>query len=118
MAELAGRFGTKAARVREDLDNAAGVNVYRDGFRVLPYGDKGDDWLHLDARRVNNPTLRLSNNQVAGYVLIGADANPDLRDQTNREGLIDNKAFEDLRLAVREMIARLEGARYDARPRG
>jgi hypothetical protein len=117
MSELAGRFGTKAARVREDLDNAAGVNVYRDGFRVLPYGERGDDWLHLDSRRVNNPTLRLSNNQVAGYVLISADANPELRDQTNREGLIDNQAFEDLRLAVREMIARLEGARYDARPR-
>ena len=28
---------------------AAGVRVYMEGFRVLPYGERGDDWLKLDA---------------------------------------------------------------------
>ena len=47
----------------------SGVSIYRDGFPVLPYGEKGDDWLGLDARRVRNPTLALSNNQIVGYIL-------------------------------------------------
>ena len=32
-----------------------GVSIYRDGFRVWPYGEPHDDWLRLDQRRVNNP---------------------------------------------------------------
>ena len=117
MLALAGRSGSDLRTVRRDLNEAAGVNVYRDGFRVLPYGEPGNDWLQLDARRVQNPTLRLSNNQVVGYLLISREANPDLRDQTNREGLIRNLAFDDLIHQVREIIGRLEQERYKIRPR-
>jgi hypothetical protein len=117
MSELATRLGASTRLVRQDLNNAAGVSIYRDGFRVLPYGEPGDDWLQLDARRVNNPTLRFSNNQVVGYVLISRDQNPELRDQTNREGLLQNQAFDDLRRTVRSVIARLEEERYAVRPR-
>ena len=100
---------------RETLDSAAGVNIYRDGFRVLPYGERGDDWLGLDRRRVQNPTLRLSNNQIVGYVLIGRDTNPELNDQSNREGIIDGPAFADLRKAVSEILSLIESERYKAR---
>lgn len=117
MRELATRSGSDAGTVRRDLNDAAGVNVYRDGFRVLPYGEPGNDWLQLDARRVQNPTLRLSNNQVVGYLLVSRETNPDLRDQTNREGLIRNQAFDDLVRQVRELIGRLEQERYLIRPR-
>ena len=55
------------SRVRGELNAATGISVYRDGFRVLPYGESDNDWLRLDLRRVQNPTLRLSNNQVLGY---------------------------------------------------
>jgi len=118
MRELAGEAHTSSAQVRRDLNNAAGVNIYRDGFRVLPYGQRGDDWLSLDSRRVNNPTMRLSNNQVVGYVLISRDTNSELRDQTNREGLIENQAFKDLRTQVIALISQLETERYAIRPRG
>ncbi len=74
----------------------SGISVYRDAFRVLPYGEPDDVWLRLDQRRVNNSVVRLSNNQVCGFVEISGDTNPDLKDQTNRGGLIQNRAFEDL----------------------
>ncbi len=117
MRDLGEHLGMSGRQVREDLDRVAGINVYRDGFRVLPYGEQGNDWLNLDARRVNNPTLRLSNNQILGFVLISKDTNPELRDQTNREGLLRNGAYEDLHAAVRQIIGRLEEARFAARPR-
>jgi signal transduction histidine kinase len=115
--ELAGLTDMKSSEVRRDLNEAAGVSVYRDGFRVLPYGERGNDWLSLDSRRVNNPTMRLSNNQIVGYVLISRHANPGLKDQTNREGLIDNQAFADLKQELKELLLQLETQRYDVRPR-
>jgi signal transduction histidine kinase len=117
IADLARATDTTPTQARRDLNEAAGVSLYRDGFRVLPYGDQGNDWLRLDARRVNSPTFRLSNNQIVGYVLISRDDNPELLDQTNREGLIANQAFEDLRHEIRGILTLLETERYDLRPR-
>lgn len=110
-------LGTSVKSVRQTLDEASGISVYRDGFRVLPYGERGDDWLRLDLRRVQNPTMRLSNNQIVGYLSIGRDSNPSLIDQTNREGLVEGAALDDLRSAVRQVLAELEKVRYAERPR-
>lgn len=92
-----------------------GVSVYRDGFRVWPYGEPHDDWLRLDQRRVNNPVEHLSNNQVIGFIDIGRDANPDLMDQTNREGLMHNQAFDDLRRLVHFVLQAIEAERQSIR---
>ncbi|OLZ72883.1 hypothetical protein AV521_07960 [Streptomyces sp. IMTB 2501] len=113
----AGGLDLSTKEFRDLLDQRAGVSVYRDGFRVLPFGERGDDWLTLDSRRVNNPRMRLSNSQIIGTVSISADANPDLRDQTNREGLLQGHAYDGLREAVTEIIAELESARFDQRRR-
>ena len=107
--------GSTIAHIRRDLDAIAGINIYRDGFRVLPYGEPRNDWLRLDIRRVQNPTLRLSNNQIAGYIAISSDSNPDLRDQSNREGLDENPALEDLRDTMTLILAELEKERFEAR---
>lgn len=93
-------LGSSSGEFRRLLNDVAGVSVYRDGFRVLPFGEPGDDWLGLDRRRVQNPTLRLSNNQVIGHVFIGADENELLRDQSNREGLIEGESYDDLKVLV------------------
>ena len=115
LSGLAHERGATLADVRRDLDAAAGINVYRDGFRVLPYGEPRNDWLRLDLRRVQNPTMRLSNNQIMGYVLISADKNPQLHDQSNREGLIEGPALDDLRELVKVVLAALETRRYTIR---
>lgn len=115
LSEIAGQL--PAGSVRSILDAAAGISIYRDGFRVLPYGERGDDWLRLDLRRVQSPTRRLSNNQIVGYVLIGRDSNPELVDQTNREGIVEGPALDDLRAAIRQLLVLLENARYKIRPR-
>ncbi len=115
LAELVELYDSTLKNVREDLNRAAGINIYRDGFRVLPYGEPRNDWLRLDLRRVQNPTMRLSNNQIMGYVLISADDNPLLRDQSNREGLIEGPALDDLRELVEMALSKLETRRYDVR---
>jgi hypothetical protein len=51
-----------------------------------------DALLELNRRRVNNPTLRVSTNQIVGVVEITQEGNPDLRDRTGREGFINRPA--------------------------
>jgi hypothetical protein len=48
LAELVKLYGSTLKDVRSDLDRAAGINIYRDGFRVLPYGEPRNDWLRLN----------------------------------------------------------------------
>ncbi|MGQ4809363.1 hypothetical protein NKDENANG_02779 [Candidatus Entotheonellaceae bacterium PAL068K] len=55
---------------REVLKRSCGVSIYRDGFRLWTCGAPGDDWLELNQRRVNNPTMRVSTNQIVGIVEI------------------------------------------------
>lgn len=67
------------------------IYLYRDGVRVLPYGDPDDDWLQLDTIRGTLGANRvLGNDQTIGFVYISQEGNPELRDKTNREGLIDS----------------------------
>lgn len=73
---LANETGNIVKNVKTDLDELCGISIYRDNIRVLPYGNRNNDWVRLDMRRVNNPTLRLSNNQIVGYIAIGIDSNP------------------------------------------
>lgn len=101
--------------VRDLLDQRSGMSVYRDGVRVYPYGQPGDDWLQLDKRRFMKPTMNLANNQILGAILIGRDQNKDLKDRSSREGLIANAEFEDLRRKAIAVLALLELKRYDLR---
>ena len=103
--------------VKKDLDELCGISIYRDNIRVLPYGNQNNDWVRLDIRRVNNPTLRLSNNQIVGYVSIGLETNPKLQDQSNREGLVESQAFEDLKDYIKCLLNEVEQRRYGERPR-
>lgn len=103
--------------IRADLDAFAGVNIYRDGFRVLPYGEPNNDWLRLDLRRVMTPGMRLSNNQIVGHISISADQNTGLKDQSNREGLDENQSYSDLREIMKSILAKIEDLRKRSKSR-
>ncbi|WP_332855484.1 sensor histidine kinase [Duganella sp. S19_KUP01_CR8] len=107
--------GASISNIRRELDLYAGINIYRDGFRVLPYGEPNNDWLRLDIRRVQNPSLRLSNNQILGYISIGANENPELKDQSNREGLRESDAKQDLMQIMIAVLSHLEAIRKKSR---
>lgn len=86
---------------KKDLDAAFGVSIFRDGLRMLPYGEPDDDWLSLDEERYLRPTETTGRRNIIGAVEISQEQNPNLRDKTNREGLIENSAFLDLRRLVK-----------------
>ena len=102
---------TDRAGLKKFLDQNGGIRVYRDGMRVFDFGEPGNDWLDLGGRRVNIPTVRVSNNQVIGAVTLRADQSQDLVEKTNREGFIENDAYEAFREAILLAIVQIEAER-------
>ncbi len=75
-------------KVVRDLQRRwSGILLFRDGFRVLPYGDDNDDWLALDRPALASTGYLLNKAQFVGHVTISRLGNPLLIDQTSREGL-------------------------------
>jgi len=97
--------------LRKYLKANGGVRIYRDGIRVFDFGEPGNDWLNLDVRRVNKPVVRVSNNQLIGALMLDAATSSDLKEKTNREGFIENDAFELLRDAVIWTLTQVEAER-------
>lgn len=86
----------ESAALRDLQEQWSGIRLYRDGFRVFPYGEEEDDWLELDRAALKRKGYLLNKTQFIGRVLISRANNPALIDQTNREGLRvtpEQKAF-------------------------
>jgi signal transduction histidine kinase len=96
----------------EMIQPNTGVKVFRDGFRVLPYGNPDNDWLSMDMERVRRFELHVSRNQIIGAIEISSKTAPSLLDKTDREGLIDNEAFKDFKSLVKSALAEFEAERY------
>lgn len=92
--------------VRRLVKTWAGVCLFRDGYRVLPYGDEGDDWLELDRSALSASGYKLNTKQIIGRVQIGRLSNPRLLDQTNRQGLVETPEKEVLIVLLRELVSR------------
>jgi signal transduction histidine kinase len=91
------------------------VYLYRDGIRVYPYGDPEDDWLQTDTYRGTKAAgMFLSNDQVVGFVNITQKSNPELKDKTNREGLIEmGDATSDFRYLLQIFLAWVRKKPYE-----
>lgn len=81
----------------------SGVKLYRDSFKVRPYGDEGTlaDWLEMGSRAQRSPAAvshptgswRVQPYQIIGMVKIGRETNPNLIDTANREGMVLNESY-------------------------
>ncbi|MCX6924743.1 MAG: ATP-binding protein [Verrucomicrobia bacterium] len=114
---LGKELGLGIAEMRRTLNAFCGVSIYRDGFRVYPYGQKGNDWLNLDSRSRQNPVQCLANNQIVAAIQLSREWNPELKDRANREGMVLNNEHAALEAWFTEVLKLLEIDRYDFRPR-
>lgn len=81
--------------IKSILDEYGGIKLYRDSFRVKPYGDKKADWIGLD-KWAREQTMIPGNAQIFGVVSIGRESNSMIEDTTTREGVINNTEYYDL----------------------
>ncbi len=100
------------AELMKVFNEIAGVAVIRENFNVRPYGDKDFDWLNLNKRRVNNPTMRLDSHQISGLITIQNEEISGLEEKATREGLKENEKYEALIKIILSVISEMEQRRF------
>lgn len=76
--------------------NFGSIFLFKNGFRIPPYGEEGDDWLGLERRKGQGQRRFLGTRDIVGRIEI-FDSQNIFREVTSREGLVENKPFEDLK---------------------
>lgn len=89
--------------VGEVNDWAGGLMVFRDFFRINPYGGLEDDWLELDKKALGARGYKVNRSQLIGKVSL-TSRNFRLVEQTNREGLAENEYKQILVGMLRHII--------------
>lgn len=86
------------AAIANKTDKFGGLYIYRDKFRVLPYGRTDYDFLKFEERRSKGAGYYFfSHRNMFGYIAISRSGNKDLVDKAGREGLIENKAYREFK---------------------
>lgn len=94
--------------LKEYLATNGGIRVFRDNMRVWDYGEIDNDWLDLDAKRVNRPSFKLSNRLILAAVYLKSEDSFDLIEKANREGFVDNEAYREFKDACSYAIDKIE----------
>ena len=109
------------------LEKFAGIKLFRDNFRVRPYGEVSNsafDWLGLGGRKAKSPAgaakkdggYRVPPEVVTGAIHISRLTNVDFEDKSSREGLQENKTFRIFTKIITNIIKVFEDDRsYIAR---
>ncbi len=89
--------------------NYGSIFLYKNGFRIHPFGDPGDDHLGIDHRHQQGFMRTLGTRDLFGRIEINGP-NPAFQETSSRDGgLIQNKAFDDLKeLMIEVALKRLE----------
>jgi signal transduction histidine kinase len=97
------------------LNVYCGVKIYRDGFRILPFGDVDNDWLELNAARTSSPEHRIGTQNTIGIVYISRDENPGLQDVLSRENMYETKEYTALKSFVNIAFQKYTALQLEAR---
>lgn len=84
------------------------IKLFRDNFRILPYGEMENDWLGIDNKHAQAVFRSLGTRDIMGYVQITKEHNPLLKDATNRQGLnedtLEFKEFKEFIWKILELL--------------
>lgn len=96
------------ARLVNKTEQLGGLYIYRNGIRVLPYGDTGYDWLDIELRRSKGASYYyFSHRKMFGMVEIDANYNPKLMEKAGREGFQENKAYRQFRSILQNFFVQM-----------
>lgn len=109
-----------ADKKRKDwLKQFAGIKIYRDNFRVRPYGEIKEaafDWLGLGLRQSSSPAgvakdsngYKVRPENIAGAIRISRLTNLEFEDKSSRDGLQETKTFKVFKNLIISIIAKFE----------
>lgn len=106
--ELLRLMGGDIRQTKQWLKDQAGIRVFRDGIRVYNYGEPEDDWLGLNARRINKPAERIGTSQLVAAIELDLADSAALQEKTNREGFNEDETFSRFRLLALSILQHFE----------
>jgi signal transduction histidine kinase len=84
------------------------IFVYKNGLRVFPYGERGEDPLKMDNRKAQGQNRNLGTREVIGYINI-LNSNDDLNETSSRgDGLKKTETYFELYKWFYVTLKRLE----------
>ncbi len=93
----------------ENVKDFGNIRIYRDFFQIYPYGETNNDWLDLEVRKTQGMFRHFGSRDLIGYIQIYREHNPQFIDATNRQGLEENQALQELRQLVKQdALSKLE----------
>lgn len=97
------------SKMRVEPVNYGSIFLFKNGFRVQPYGNKGDDSWGLDYRAQQGYNRYLGTRELLGQVSIFTDNINEFREVSNREGgLVETVGFKSLKDIFEKAHRRLE----------
>lgn len=97
------------------LNDISGVSIFRNRFRIRPYGDDGNDWLSLDKQRVQRPAQKIGANQISGIIQIEDEDISNLVEKSARDGLKEDAYYDGLVAIINQLLNFVELKRYSFR---
>jgi len=94
--------------INDKLEHIGGLYIYRDGVRILPYGDYSFDWLDVEKRRTKGAGYYFfSFRRMFGAVLLSRQENGELQEKAGREGFQQNEAYRQVRDILINLLIQL-----------
>lgn len=93
------------SEIRNLLENISGVKLYRNNFRIFPYGES--DWLNLGKISQTQISNIFTPGNTTGYVYIDGEENlKRLKELTNREGLVQDEYGKNFLTIMQEIVTK------------
>lgn len=87
------------------LKNITGVKLYRNNFRIFPYGNIDNDWLGMSNFNQRIKSVVYKTHTTTGFININGEKNLEvLREITNRQGLVLDKYGKNFLLIMKELV--------------
>ena len=91
--------------IKKYVENFLGVKVYRNNFRILPYGSTDNDWLDMSGYNTRNKSIIYKKHTTTGYVKIDGIENLEkIKEMTNRQGIQLDNFGENFILIMKDII--------------
>ena len=96
--------------INAKLAQIGGMYVFRDGIKILPYGNNDFDWLEIEKRRnLGAGYYYFSYRRMFGAVLLSNQDNGALVEKAGREGLQKNVPYQQLRSIMMNLLEQIAG---------
>jgi signal transduction histidine kinase len=92
--------------IRSILDAANGVYLFRNDFRILPYGPE-KDWFKFTYHSQRQKATIYKAHTVSGYVNLDSLTSEGLQEQTNRQGLIEDEYGTNFLKIIEDIVSEI-----------